>query len=157
MRFAWRTPTTRGRRPNGTFAPGTSGNPGGMPRKPSEVVELLRTSSPTLMRKAIAMALSGDATVMTALPPAASCHAVAWGRCHSRWRDRRSRRSDVTIAAVASGMLTAEEATQLAGLINIRAQIAALPDLAERLQRLETILAGKPGMVLDAALELDKS
>ena len=146
----------QGRRPNGTFAPGTSGNPGGMPRKPSEVVELLRTSSPTLMRKAIAMALSGDATVMTAL----------LGRILPRGRlvtlpqpvpGSPLEAIDVTIAAVASGMLTAEEATQLAGLINIRAQVAALPDLAERLQRLEAILAGKPGLVLDAALELDKS
>jgi hypothetical protein len=126
-----------------------------LPRKPSEVVELLRTASPTLMKKAIAMALGGDRLIIKALLD----RMLPRGRLVTLPGPLPStplESVDVVIAAAASGALTPEEAMQLVGLVATRLQIAELPGLQERLAKLEALLAGKPGVLLDAAIELDK-
>jgi hypothetical protein len=143
---------------NGRFAPGSSGNPGGKlhpPHTPDVSVRLLRDASPELVIKAIAMAMAGDGQVMRALldrvvPPPRGRPITLPQPMPSTPLEA----IDVVIAATAAGTLTPDEAGHLVDLFNIRAQVAELPALQERIARLEALLAGQPKAVIDA-LELD--
>ena len=60
---------------------------------------------------------------------------------------------DLVIVAAATGMITPEAAERLVGLFNVRARVAELPILQERIARIEALLTGRSEVAIDTLAE----
>jgi len=145
-----------GRGSNGRFTTGNTGRPVGARNKATLAAErLLDGQAEAITQAAIDAALAKEPTALR----------LCLERILAPRRDRlitlpqpmpatALEAIDVIIAAAVVGTIAPEAAERLVGLFNVRAQVAELPVLQERIARLEALLAGQPKAVIDA-LELD--
>jgi hypothetical protein len=139
-------PVNTGRKQDGTFAEGASGNPGGKPRGARHritraIEELLEGQHEALTQKAIDLALAGDgpalrlcldriaparkdAPISIALPPVKSAADAVEA-------------SSALLASVSAGDVTPDEAGRVMALLSAHRSIVETSELADRIAALE--------------------
>lgn len=131
----------------GRFRPGISGNPAG--KKPGTrhrvtrlVEKLLDGEAKTLTRKAIDLALEGDVTALRLclerIAPVRKGRTVALDLPNIEKPEDVLAAMSRVVAALGNGDVTTEEATAIAGVIEIHRRTVETADLDARLKRLET-------------------
>lgn len=125
------------------FKPGQSGNPAGKPKgakdKRTALRELLRPHAADLVKKAVDMALAGDATALRIcidrLIPATKAKDSPIrleGLCGSLGEQGQS-----VVNAMAAGDLTPDEASAVMSVISAQARIIEADELEKRIAALE--------------------
>jgi Family of unknown function (DUF5681) len=140
-------PKTARRRPGGKpFQPGQSGNPAGRPagsrNRATIVLEaLVDKSGPKLIRKAIKMAMEGDASVMRALLPlllpGRRERPIEFALPPIETAADALLASRLILAGAANGAITPTEAAELGKLVELHAKLTEVVDLESRIAELE--------------------
>ena len=143
-------PVNTGRKQDGRFAKGASGNPSGKPagsrHKATLAAEaLLDGEAEKLTRKCVEMALAGDATAMRLcfdrlLPPRRE-RPVNFALPEIKRAADIIDATSALAAAVADGELVPGEAAALSSLLGNVAKAIELAEIEERLARLEAVSA----------------
>jgi len=140
-----------GRGSNGQFTAGNSGRPAGARNRATLIAErLLDGQAEAITQAAIDGALAKEPTALRLCLE--RILAPRWDRPVTLPEPIPSspvEAIDVVIAAVATGRITPEAAGRLVGIFNVRAQLAEIHLLMERIARLEALLAGRSGVVID--------
>jgi hypothetical protein len=128
------------------FQPGQSGNPAGKPKgarnRQTLILEaMVDKAGPKLVKKAIAMALSGDASVMRALLPmllpARRERPVEFPLPAIATAEDALLASQLILAGAANGVLTPGEAADLSKALTDHARLLELHELEGRLNAIE--------------------
>ena len=147
-------PANTGRKQDGCFARGASGNPSGKPagsrHKATLAAEaLLDGEAEKLTRKAIEMALAGDATAMRLcldrLVPPRRERPVTFPLPEIKRAADIIDATSALASAVATGELVPGEAAALSSLLGNVAKAIELADIEERLARLEASAPARQG------------
>ncbi len=139
-------PDTTGGRQNGKFVAGKSGNPRGRPlgarNKATIAAEaLLDGEAAAITRKAIELAIAGDVAALKLclerILPCRKSHPVRLSLPEVRSATDVDNAVAKVIKAMAAGDLTPEDATQIAGVLEVRRRSIETVDLETRMAELE--------------------
>jgi hypothetical protein len=140
------SPEAAGRKQDGTFARGVSGNPLGRPagtRNRATVVamELLDGEADKLTRKAVELALDGDTTALRLclerIVPAAKSRPIKLEMPPVNTMDDVLKAQAVAIQAMADGEITPDEAATIAGVLEAKRRAIETVELEKRIAALE--------------------
>ncbi|MGE5548416.1 MAG: DUF5681 domain-containing protein [Solirubrobacterales bacterium] len=135
-----------GKKQNGRFAPGQSGNPNGKPKGARNhatraVLALLDGDADSLTRKAIDMALAGDTTALRLclerLAPPARDKAISLPLPPVTSAEDASKAMAAVVAAMAAGDITPSEAAAVAGVVETYRRTVETADIERRIAELE--------------------
>src|SRR5829696_2170898 len=131
---------TRGR----PFQPGNSGRPRGARNKSTLAAEmLLDGEAEALTRKAVEMALAGDATAMRLcldrVVPARKDRPVSFAMPEIASASDAAHAASAIVAAVVSGELTPSEALDLSRILENFTRVLEASEFEERLRKLERV------------------
>lgn len=131
-----------GRNSDGTFGKGNPGKPRGARNKATQAaLALIDGEGEALTRKAIDMALAGDATALRLclerLAPPRKDAPVRFKLPPMEGAENAAAAMGAILASVASGDLTPSEATSLAGLVDVYRKTLETAELETRLKALE--------------------
>lgn len=141
-----RKPETTGRKQDGTFKPGQSGNPAGRPKGARHattlaVEALLEGEHEKLTRAAIDKALEGDTTALRLcldrIAPARRDSPVSFSLPAVETAQDAVAASSALLAAVASGEVTPDEAGRIMSLLSAHKSLVEAGDLEARIAALE--------------------
>ena len=126
----------------GRFAPGNPGKPPGTRHRATRAVEeLLDGEAEALTRKALKMALDGDATALRLclerIAPARKSSPVTFSLPEMQTAEDAASAMGMILRAVSEGYLTPAEATTVAGLIDGFRRALETTDLEQRIASLE--------------------
>ena len=133
---------TTGRTGSGRFAPGNPGRPqGARHRATMAALALLGDEAETLTRKAVGMALGGDATALRLcleriVPPRRDAP-VAFALPAVQSAGDAAKAAGAVLGAVAGGDLTPTEGTHIMGLIEVYRRALETTELEARVAALE--------------------
>lgn len=139
-------PATTGRKQDGTFKPGQSGNPAGRPvgarhATTLAVEALLEGEHEKLTRTAIDKALEGDTTALRLcldrIAPARKDSPVTFTLPKVESAQDAVAASSALLSAVASGEVTPDEAGRVMALLSAHKVLATVSDLELRIMELE--------------------
>ena len=139
-----------GRLVSGRFAGGFSGNPGGRPRRERECAAILDELTPAVLRMLGRKALTegdvaaGRIIVQAGLPPARA--AIAQLDLGPMQTAKGCQLAIARISeAVATGLLAPPDAAPFLALVAAASKQIEIGEIADRIARIERILAGKEG------------
>lgn len=141
-----RKPETTGRKQDGTFKPGQSGNPSGRPKGARHattlaVEALLEGEHEKLTRAAIDKALEGDTTALRLcldrIAPARRDSPVSFSLPAVETAQDAVAASSALLAAVAGGEVTPDEAGRVMSLLSAHKSLVETYDLERRITELE--------------------
>jgi hypothetical protein len=148
--------STEGKKRNGQFAKGTSGNPSGRPsgsrNKVTLLVEaLLEGEAEKLTRKAIELALAGDIHALRMcldrLTPPCKDRLVQFELPPAQNLDDIGLRIAAILEAVGEGRITPQEGDVLSRILCAQAHLLTTQDLEQRVEKLEQArVQGVPGI-----------
>ena len=139
-------PETTGRKQDGTFKPGQSGNPAGRPKGARHattlaVEALLQGEHEKLTRAAIDKALEGDTTALRLcldrIAPARRDSPVSFSLPAVETAQDAVTASSALLAAVAGGEVTPDEAGRVMSLLSAHKTLVETYDLERRITELE--------------------
>ncbi len=135
-------PTTDGRNPDGTFAPGNPGRPAGARHRVTRVVEsLLEGEAEGLTRKAIEKALEGDTTALRLclerIAPQRKDSPVEFELPRMKSAKDASRAAQAILQAVSDGDLTPMEGASVMALVEGYRKTLETTELEHRIEALE--------------------
>lgn len=128
------------------FAPGVSGNPGGRPRRDRRTAEILDQANEPVLMAAIERAIAGDVGAMklvldrSAPVPKGSTAPVDLGTLANPV-DCLGAMARIS-AALVEGIIDADMATRLSGVVTAGVKIVEVADLAERVRELQSRIEG---------------
>ncbi|MEQ1609441.1 MAG: DUF5681 domain-containing protein [Hyphomonadaceae bacterium] len=139
-----------GRSPGGQFAKGNPGKPRGSRHKATQAVQaMIEGEAEQLTRKAIDLALAGDATALRLcierLAPAPKDAPVPFKAPQMKTAADAATAMASIVAAVAAGDLTPSEAERIAGLIDTWCKALETTELAARVAVLEANVSMEKG------------
>jgi hypothetical protein len=138
--------STEGKKSNGQFARGTSGNPSGRPpgsrNKVTLLVEaLLEGEAEKLTRKAIELALAGDIQALRLcldrLTPPCKDRLVHFELPPALNLDEIGLRITAILEAISEGRITPQEGEVLSRILCVQAHLLTTQDLEQRVEKLE--------------------
>lgn len=139
-------PENTGRKQDGTFAPGRSGNPAGKPKGTRHattmaVEALLQGEHEGLTRKAIEMALGGDGRALRLcldrIAPPRKDVPISFELPPIETADDALKASSALLQAVAGGEVTPDEAGRVMALLTAHKTLVETSDLETRISALE--------------------